>query len=464
MSIRLPLAARIVTVAVLPVLTACVKPPPGDRTDTLRAALRGGHARNVILFIGDGMGDSEITMARNYHVGAAGRLALDSLPLTGTVTTYAVTEDNPTRPDYVVDSAASATAWATGHKTSNRRLSTAPGSGAPLETILELAQKQGYATGNVTTAELTDATAAALGAHVNHRNCQGPTNMASCPHHAKAAGGPGSIAEQLVDHHIDVLLGGGRQRFDQVIDFGPYKGQTVIQSAVAQGYTVVTNRAELQTTRPGEKVLGLFAPAEMSPEWTGEPARAMPGSGPQRCVEHQRPESQPSLADMTRVALHLLDAVADEGLFLQVEGALIDKAAHLAYPCQQLGETVAFDAAVAVGLEYLANHPDTLVIVTADHGHSSQLVDPPTDTDHSPGVYSTLITREGAPMTISYATNVPGRPQEHTGIPVRIAAQGPQAGNVVGVIDQTDVFRIIAGALGIELPLPVEGQPSPSDL
>src|SRR5579862_9238527 len=79
--------------------------PLGDRTDTVRQAVVGGAVRSVILFLGDGMGDSEITMARNYAVGASGRLALDTLPFTGAYTTYSVQEKEPTLPDYVAESA-----------------------------------------------------------------------------------------------------------------------------------------------------------------------------------------------------------------------------------------------------------------------------------------------------------------------------------------------------------------------
>ena len=88
----------------------------GDRTETVREALASGVARNTLLFIGDGMGDSEITAARNYAVGAPGRLAMDPLPLTGHYTTYAGQEIVPTLPDYVTDSAASGTTWAMGHR------------------------------------------------------------------------------------------------------------------------------------------------------------------------------------------------------------------------------------------------------------------------------------------------------------------------------------------------------------
>lgn len=94
-------------------------------------------ARNIILFIGDGMGDLEITIARNYEVGAAGRLAMDTLPMTGAYTTYALQESNPNLPDYVTDSAASGTGWATGVKTSNGRISTTASSDRDVKTILE---------------------------------------------------------------------------------------------------------------------------------------------------------------------------------------------------------------------------------------------------------------------------------------------------------------------------------------
>src|SRR5262245_33384843 len=193
----------------------------GDRTADLRRALEDGGARNVLLFIGDGMGDSEITLARNYAVGAAGRLAMDRLPFTGEYTTYAVTESTPDIPDYVTDSAASGTGWATGVKTSNGRISTTAQTDRDVKTILEIAQERGYRTGDITTAELTDATPAVLAAHVAARSCQGPTDMLACPQDRKSAGGPGSIAEQMIAHRVDVLLGGGASRFAQPTEAGP---------------------------------------------------------------------------------------------------------------------------------------------------------------------------------------------------------------------------------------------------
>ena len=240
-------AALVGSVAVVAALAVGVTTATSvDRTTTVKQAVKGGKARNVIFLLGDGMGDSEITLARNYAYGAAGRLpGIDAFPLTGEATTYALIEsgDNRGKPNYVTDSAASGTAWATGHKTSNGRISTTIDD-VSLPTILEMAQGAGYVTGNVSTAEITDATPAVLASHVNDRGCQGPANMANCAAYAKP-GGPGSIAEQLVDHHIDVILGGGRARFEQTVTGGPWAGQTVVASAQGQGYQYVTDLAGL---------------------------------------------------------------------------------------------------------------------------------------------------------------------------------------------------------------------------
>ncbi len=85
----------------------------------------------------------------------------------------------------------------------------------------------------MTTAELTDATPAALAAHVAARTCQGPADMAQCPQDRTSAGGPGSIAEQEIAHGVDVLLGGGYRRFDQPTDGGPVVLQTPSRTAIA---------------------------------------------------------------------------------------------------------------------------------------------------------------------------------------------------------------------------------------
>lgn len=118
------------------------------------------------------MGDSEITAARNFAEGAGGYFkGLDALPITGQYTHYSL--DKKTRlPNYVTDSAASASEWATGVKTYNGAIGVDL-DGKPHDNLLELAKKKGLATGNVTTAEIQDATPAALLAHVTARKCYG---------------------------------------------------------------------------------------------------------------------------------------------------------------------------------------------------------------------------------------------------------------------------------------------------
>ncbi|MEU4198676.1 alkaline phosphatase [Streptomyces sp. NPDC045470] len=455
---RLRLSRRSVITGAAVVLATAAAVPAGavafGSADQAERAVRGGAAKNVILLIGDGMGDSEITLARDYTVGAAGRLNMDKFPMTGTYTTYAV--DKRKKPDYVTDSAASGSGWATGHKTVNGRISKTPDTDKALPTILELAQKNGYATGSVTTAELTDATPAVLASHATDRSCQGPADMAKCPTDRISKGGPGSIAEQSVNHKVDVLLGGGKQRFDQKITEGPYKGLTVAEQARKLGYQVVTDRDALkrvESVAHGKPVLGLFAPGNVPVEWTGKPA-AVGGTDPQRCTtgNPQRSKGTPALDEQAAKAIQLLEKKQraqrghgrDKGFFLQVEGASIDKQDHAADPCGQIGETAAFDRAVKVARDYAAKHPDTLVVTTADHGHSSQIV--PLDAN-PPGLSSTLVTDEGGKLKVNYSTNTPGKSQEHTGTQVRIAAQGPQAYRVLGVTDQTQLFSTLRTAL-----------------
>ncbi|MBM2622820.1 alkaline phosphatase [Actinoplanes sp. LDG1-06] len=417
-----------------------------DNTWAAKQAIKGGQARNVILLIGDGMGDSEITIARNYQVGANGRLAMDKLPLTGAYTTYAVQKADPSKPDYVTDSAASGSGWATGHKTYNGAISVTP-DGKPKPTILELAKASGYKTGNVTTAELQDATPAVLGSHVINRDCKGPDAMATCAVNDKVNGGAGSIAEQLVQTKPDLLLGGGKQYFDQTVKAGQYKGLTVAQQAQANGYQIVTDAAGLAAAKGDKPILGAFAKNNMDLEWVG-PTPTRTGTAPAKCaVNTARTASQPHLVDMATKALDVLDKQtrhSKKGFFLQIEGASIDKQDHAANPCGQIGETVGFDAAIKKVLDYQKRNPDTLVVVTADHGHTSQIVEAATL-----GYTATLITHDDATMTISYATAEITGSQQHTGTEVRIAAGGPQAANVLGVTNQTDLFFTMKRALGL---------------
>jgi alkaline phosphatase len=419
------------------------------------------HPKNVIFLLGDGMGTQEITAAR-YYQGVENELNVDRMPFTGFDTTWSVkpAPAAPYLPDYDPDSASTGTSWATGEKTLDERISQGPSSdisvpGRNLKTVLELAQKQGKKVGDVSTAEITDATPAVLASHISLRGCQGPASMASCASETKAAGGLGSIAEQEVDHKVDVLLGGGRGRFEQRVVGGPYDGRTVVEQAQRLGYEYVTDAAGLAGVRSASKpLLGLFTSGNMSLEWRGPAASLGKGTAPAACAEGQRPANEPSLAAMTDKAIRLLEN--RKGFFLQVEGASIDKQDHATNACGQLGETVAFDDATGVALDYQRSHPDTLVVVTADHSHTSQIVSEDASGSGLPAGYSTnLLTKDGQTLTLTYGTAgfggdgrapVTAPPsQQHTGAVVPVWGKGPGALDVLGTNDHTDLFDVLSG-------------------
>lgn len=426
----------------------------GDQSQAVRQAIASGPAKNVILLIGDGMGDSEITVARNYEYGAAGELpGIDALPLTGSYTTYSIYKEGPQRglPDYVPDSAATGTAWATGSKTYDNAVSVDI-DGTPLPTILEIAKANGMATGNVSTAEIQDATPAVQVAHVDARSCYGPDSP-TCGDDALAAGGLGSISEQLLNARPDVVLGGGLASFQQTAKAGAWQGKTLLDQAAERGYQVVTDAAGLGSVTSANQtkpVLGLFTGGNFPTRYASTTATVGGADTPTTCVENPARLSEDlSLASLTSKAIDLLSAKqkGNKGFFLQVEGASIDKRDHSADACGQIGETIDLDEAVQVALEFAKRKGDTLVIVTADHAHTSQIVDstPPTS------LSTALTTVDGSVMKISYGTAAAGGSQQHTGAQVRIAGFGPGAANVVGLTDQTDTFNTITGSLRLDL-------------
>lgn len=423
----------------------------GDQTEALKASLSNSTAKNVILLIGDGMGDSEITAARNQAMGAGGFFpGIDALPLTGQYTHYSL-DKKTHKPNYVTDSAASATAWATGTKTYNGAIGVDV-NGTDQVTLLELAKAAGKATGNVSTAELQDATPAALMAHVTSRKCYGPEKTSElCPGNALEQGGKGSISEQLLQTRPDVTLGGGAKSFAERAKAGDYQGKTLREQAEVRGFQLVDNLAALNAVQQANQqtpLLGLFSEGNMPVRWQG-PKASYHGNLDKPVVtcevNKDRPASMPTLAQMTQKAIDLLSH-NDNGFFLQVEGASIDKQDHAANPCGQIGETVDLDEAVQVALAYAREHGDTLVVVTADHAHSSQIVENGTK---APGLTQALNTKDGAVMTISYG-NSEEDSQEHTGTQLRIAAYGRHAANVVGLTDQTDLFFTLKQAMALK--------------
>ncbi|MEJ6550392.1 alkaline phosphatase [Corynebacterium sp. USCH3] len=448
----------------------------GDQGDYVRDAVAATGAKNVILLIGDGMGDSEITAARNYAEGAAGSFkGIDALPVTGQYTHYSLHKDGT--PDYVTDSAASGTAWATGTKSYNGAIGVDI-HGEAQQNLIEKAKAAGLATGNVSTAEIQDATPAVQAAHVDQRKCYGPEDAEACGDDLLDKGGKGSISEQYLESRADVTLGGGAESFTQKAKAGEWEGKTLLDQAKDRGYQLPTNASELDALTEANQdspVLGLFSEGNMPVRWEGDIAEKEGYLKPaQECTDNpERTDDIPKLVSMTSKAIDLLsnnDAGKENGFFLQVEGASIDKEDHAANPCGQIGETVDLDEAVQEALAFAEKDGETLVLVTADHAHTSQIVGGMSEDDIKaiaddkgisveearatvyPGLSRNLVTREGSEMTIAYATsdNVDTEAQGHTGTQLRVAGYGPSAANVAGLTDQTDLHFTIADALGLD--------------
>ncbi len=284
---------RIASLALLVVFTACAAPQPASRP------------KSVILFIGDGMGISQITLGRLAKAGTDGKLAIDAFPVTGLVTTHST--------EWVTDSAAAATALASGEKTKNFMIGVDPGM-RKLTSILQRARDKGYATGLVTTAKITHATPAPFASHVLLRNDEA------------------LIAKQYASSGVDVLMGGGAMFFpsDLVAEYS------------LKGYHVVRNREEMKTCA-STKILGLFAEEHMP-------------------YVLDRSAECPSLAEMTKKAI---GAMGGRPFFLMIEGARIDMACHASDAVSSAYEMVDFDEAVQAAIETVRD--DTLIVVTADH-------------------------------------------------------------------------------------------------
>ena len=236
--------------------------------------------RNVILIIGDGMDEQQITIARNYLQGARGELLMDQMPVRSSVQVLTIEDKVDGGPVYVADSANTATSMATGVITSRGRVGTSAGSDKALTTNVELAAEAGLRSGNVTTASVTDATAAAFAAHINIRLCENPDSMVDvsygdiplgdCSQHLKANGGLGSISEQLAESALHIILGGGRKHFQPKAEGLQIP---VAELARQNGFTTVTNPQQLASVTPGDRVLGLFASSTLPVRLQGENER-----------------------------------------------------------------------------------------------------------------------------------------------------------------------------------------------
>ena len=286
-----------------------------------------GQAKNIILMIGDGMGPSQFGAAWLYSNRVLGKeLRMVEVMKSGK-TAYLV---NDTADTMVTESAAAAGQIATGKRMTARALSMEADGRTPVKTILEIAKDKGMATGLVTTSGITDATPAAFAAHVPHRSDEA------------------SVADQELRAGVDVLMGGRKQIFLPEISAGKRQdNRNLLDEARSAGYAVVDSAAELHRVEGG-RILGLFNMGNMAYEMDRDST------------------SEPSLAEMTGKTLQVLSQ-NPKGFFAMIEGGRIDHAAHRNDAAATIRDTLAFDEAVGVVLEFQRTHPDTLLMVTADH-------------------------------------------------------------------------------------------------
>lgn len=332
-----------------------------------------GAAKNVILFVGDGMGISTVTATRilagqmEGKDGEEHRLSFETMPFSGLVKTYNTNQQTP-------DSAGTMTAMMSGVKTkagvigvaeSAARADCASSQGAELVTALELAEDQGKATGIISTARITHATPAATYAKSPERNWESDDGLSA---EAKENGCK-DIADQLVSFAagdgIDVVLGGGRRHFLPDTDGGKRTDDRDLtaewQAAHPAGSYVQTGTEfDALNAATAGPVLGLFNSSHMSYD----------------ADRKANNKDEPSLSDMTAKSIDMLSRDED-GFFLMVESGRIDHGHHAGSAYNALTDAVELANAVQVAMDK-TNEKDTLIIVTADHSHVFTIAGYPT--------------------------------------------------------------------------------------
>lgn len=473
--------------ASLLLLAGCASTGPTQAPPQAAAqADTGPRAKNVIFFLGDGMGINTLTAARIYAVGEEGELTIDTLPESAFVKTFS-------NDAQVTDSAASMSAYMTGVKQNNGVISMssdtrsiAPAAdangnkqvsrcenGRPVPTLAELAKARGMAAGVVTTTSVTDATPAATYAHACHRKVESDIAASLVP------GGAGFNAA-LGANGLDLVFGGGAQFFAPSAQGGKRAdGRNLVEELKAKGWRYAADTQQMQAlAATAQPVIGLFA----QNHFTYEAARDA--------------QKQPALADMTAKAIDILSR-NQNGFFLMVEGGLIDHALHATLAKRALQETVSYNAALKVAIDKMrAIDPglkNTLIVATADHDHTLLIngYSPRTGktTATNPGVLGLVrslpdgkvrLDKDGAPFTIlGFGTGehrVQGSrkgvqltdeiaagddyhqeavvrtrtgAETHGGADVYLGAIGANAELFRGTIDNTRVFSLIKTAAGL---------------
>jgi alkaline phosphatase len=379
--------------------------------------------RSVIFVNGDGMSAAHREAARLYLKGLTGELQMNQLPAAG------LEETTPNDPSTVItDSAAAATAWATGVKTYNGAISVDANKN-PLTYLGAEAKKAGKATGLVTTAQVTDASPAAFFSSTPQRSAQD------------------EIARQNLEvSKPDVILGGGEDWWYPAGTAGAYpdhpakdpseasKGTkgNLVDEAKKLGYTVATDSASLSAAG-SSKLLGLFANEEMF---------------------EQRPEGEGDLyaptvplKDMTSKALSTLSKDKD-GFFLFVEEEGVDEFAHENNGEKMLASMKALDETVGMLRQYVTSHPNTLLVVTGDHDCGGLTVEDTSATDESGD--GKTISGEDGPFAVAGSGKrfkLDWTTTGHTGVPTPVTATGPGSAALTGVYQNTHIHSVLRNAL-----------------
>ncbi|EFM12026.1 Alkaline phosphatase [Paenibacillus curdlanolyticus YK9] len=410
-------AAILGTAATALIVTASIG---GQAPEQANAATK--QTKNVILFVGDGMGMAQRDAIRLATVGEKGSLAMDSMPYAGLIHTSSTVP--------VTDSAASATAYASGVKTYNGAIGM-DADKKSVKTIMEYAKDAGKSTGVVTTSQVTDATGAAFGAHVEDRSKQS------------------DIALQfLTQSKIDVILGGGEDFWYPAGTPGKFQDQpaedpsekskgtqgNLVDKAKKLGYSFVSSKSELQKAKGG-KLLGLFANEEMF----------------QQRAEGEGDIYNPvvSLPEMTKKAIETLSA-NKKGFFLMVEEEGTDEFAHHNNAKMTIKSGQELDKSVQVAKDFAKKNPDTLVLVLADHetgGFSIEEVN--ADDESGDG-----ISKEDGPFAIANSKLnfvVDWTTSGHTAVDIPITAMGQNAELFTGIYENTQVLDKLAQALGFKI-------------
>lgn len=290
-----------------------------------------GQAKNLIFLVVDGLCNGTLGLAHHWKLRHE-RSPLNWMQMFDRDDLHRSYQDTASASSPVTDSAAAASAWGSGHRVNNGSINVDV-SGKKLKPLLSYAKEAGKKTGLVTTCRITHATPAGFAANVASRNNED------------------EIARQYLDREIDLLLGGGATHFKQkqedgsVIDYVPrFKDK---------GYQVATNRAELKAASGKGRLLGLFSDSHVPYAIDRKNDRSL--------------AEVPSLVEMFEAGLDNMNDAKD-GFVLQVESGRVDHAGHANDPGAILHEYLEYDACIPVALEYIKAHPDTMLIVTTDHG------------------------------------------------------------------------------------------------